>query len=111
MTFGGYKGSSLSMMVELLSGAMIGESFSFETAERDNNDGGPPQGGEFLMAIDPSLVRGDEGWDNHAEGFFDKIYEQEGTRLPGDRRLSNRAKHDANGVEVSQIILDKISAL
>jgi len=111
MTFGGYKGSSLSMMVELLAGAMIGESFSFEAAIRDNNDGGPPQGGEFLMAIDPSLVRGDDGWNDHAEGFFDKIYEQDGTRLPGDRRISNRVKHDKDGVEVSQIILDKISAL
>jgi len=87
MTFGGYKGSSLSMMVELLAGAMIGESFSYEAAIRDNNDGGPPQGGEFLLA------------------------KQDGTRLPGDRRMSNRAKHDTDGVEVSQIILDKISAL
>ena len=111
MTFGGYKGSSLSMMVELLAGAMVGESFSFEAAARDNNDGGPPQGGEFLMAIDPSLVRGNDGWNDHAESFFDKIYEQDGTRLPGDRRISNRAKHDKNGVEVSQIILDKISSL
>ena len=111
MTFGGYKGSSLSMMVELLAGAMIGESFSFEAVARDNNDGGPPQGGEFLMAIDPSLVRGNDDWNEHAEGFFDKVYEQDGTRLPGDRRIANRAKHDKAGVEVSQIILDKISAL
>ncbi len=111
MTFGGYKGSSLSMMVELLAGAMVGESFSFEAAKRDNNDGGPPQGGEFLMAIDPSLVRGDDGWNDHAEGFFDKILEQDGTRLPGDRRVANRAKHDKEGVEVSEIILGKISAL
>ena len=111
MTFGGYKGSSLSMMVELLAGAMVGESFSFEAAARDNNDGGPPQGGEFLMAIDPSLVRGDDGWNEHAQSFFDKIYEQDGTRLPGDRRISNRAKHDKDGVAVSTIILDKISAL
>jgi len=111
MTFGGYKGSSLSMMVELLAGAMVGESFSFEAAARDNNDGGPPQGGEFLMAIDPSLVRGDDGWNDHAQSFFDKIYEQDGTRLPGDRRISNRAKHDKDGVAVSTIILDKISAL
>jgi LDH2 family malate/lactate/ureidoglycolate dehydrogenase len=63
------------------------------------------------MAIDPSLVRGNDGWDDHAEGFFDKIYEQGGTRLPGDRRISNRAEHDKSGVKVSQIILDKISAL
>ncbi len=111
LAFGGYKGSSISMMVELLSAAMIGESFSFEAAVRDNNDGGPPQGGQFLFAMDPTLVRGDEDWSNHAEGFFDKIYEQDGTRLPGDRRYSNRAKHEKDGVSVSNIVLDKIRSL
>lgn len=111
LAFGGYKGSSISMMVELLAGAMIGESFSFEAAVRDNSDGGPPQGGEFLFAINPTLVRGNDGWGDHAEGFFDKIYEQDGTRLPGDRRYENRVSHDKDGVKVSQIILDKIKAL
>ncbi len=111
LAFGGYKGSSISMMVELLSAAMIGESFSFEAAERDIADGGPPQGGQFVFAINPSLVRGNEDWADHAEGFFDKIYEQDGTRLPGDRRYENRAKHDQQGVEVSPIVLEKIAAL
>jgi len=41
------------MMVELLAGALIGENFSFETATKDNNDGGPPSGGEFIIAISP----------------------------------------------------------
>ncbi len=111
LAFGGYKGSSISMMVELLSGAMIGESFSYEAAVRDIADGGPPQGGQFIFAINPTLVRGDDGWSEHAEGFFDKIYEQDGTRLPGDRRYQNRAKHLETGVEVSPIILEKIAGL
>ena len=51
LPFGGYKGSSIAMMVELLAGALIGENFSFETAAKDNNDGGPPSGGEFIIAI------------------------------------------------------------
>ena len=50
LPFGGYKGSNIAMMVELLSGGLIGEHFSFEAAEHDNKDGGPPRGGEFLMA-------------------------------------------------------------
>lgn len=110
LAFGGYKGSSIAMMVELLAGAMVGESFSYEAAVRDNGDGGPPQGGEFMMAIDPTLVRGDEGWADHAEAFFDKVKEQDGTRLPGERRHQNRSK-SAQGVQVSSIILEKIAAL
>ncbi len=35
-----YKGSAIAMMVELLAGALVGDNFSFETAAKDNNDGG-----------------------------------------------------------------------
>jgi len=91
LAFGGYKGSSIAMMVELLAGGLIGESFSFEAAARDNGDGGPPQGGEFMLAMDPQLFGDAGGWADHAEKLFDKIKEQDGARLPGERRHSNRA--------------------
>lgn len=111
LAFGGYKGSSIAMMVELLAGGLIGESFSFEAAIRDNADGGPPQGGEFMLAMDPNLFGDSEGWADHAEKLFDKIKEQDGTRLPGARRHVNRSVSVKTGVAVSTIILDKISAL
>ena len=111
LAFGGYKGSSIAMMVELLAGGLIGESFSFEAAVRDNADGGPPQGGEFMLAMDPNLFGDAEGWADHAEKLFDKIKEQDGTRLPGARRHVNRNESAKNGVAVSNIVLDKISAL
>ena len=41
------------MMVELLAGALVGDNFSYETAEKDTDDGGPPSGGEFILAISP----------------------------------------------------------
>jgi len=99
------------MMVELLAGGLIGESFSFEAAVRDNGDGGPPQGGEFMMAMNPDLMGDADGWAAHADRFFDKMLEQDNVRLPGARRHTNRAKTATDGVAVSNIILDKISAL
>ena len=72
LPFGGYKGSGIAMMVELLAGALIGDNFSFETADNDNNDGGPPSGGEFILAISPDKVSG-SGWDKHADEFFKKM--------------------------------------
>jgi len=111
LAFGAHKGSSIAMMVELLAGGLIGESFSFEAAVRDNGDGGPPQGGEFMFAIDPNLMGDAGGWADHAEKLFDKIKEQDGTRLPGERRHHNRAKSKTEGVAVSNIVLDKIKAL
>ena len=111
LAFGGYKGSSIAMMVELLAGGLIGESFSFEAANRDNGDGGPPQGGEFMFAMDPNLMGDADGWAAHADAFFDKMLEQDNVRLPGARRHKNRSETAKTGVAVSNIILDKISAL
>lgn len=111
LAFGGYKGSSIAMMVELLAGGLIGESFSFEAAARDNGDGGPPQGGEFMFAIDPAVMSGGDDWAAHADGFFDKMLEQDGVRLPSARRYANRQATAKTGVAVSNVILDKISAL
>ena len=111
LAFGGHKGSSIAMMVELLAGGLIGESFSFEAAQRDNGDGGPPQGGEFMLAIDPNLMGDGGGWADHAEKLFDKIKAQDGARLPGQRRHANRAASGTDGVAVSNVVLEKIAAL
>lgn len=111
LAFGGYKGSSIAMMVELLAGSLIGESFSFEAAERDNNDGGPPRGGEFIFAMNPDHFGDAANWRDHSERLFMQILAQEGVRLPGDRRYKNRAEAMKNGVEVSTSVYDKIRAL
>jgi len=42
LPFGGYKGSAISLMVELLAAGLTGEQFSYEAKENDNGDGGPP---------------------------------------------------------------------
>ncbi|ANU06441.1 Ldh family oxidoreductase [Paraurantiacibacter namhicola] len=111
LAFGGHKGSSLAMMVELLAGGLIGESFSFEAARRDNNDGGPPQGGEFILAMDPGMFGDAEGWLDHSELLFEQIAAQEGTRLPGDRRHANRERNTRDGISLSQAVYDKILEL
>ena len=71
LPFGGYKGSGIAMMVELLAGALVGDNFSYETAEKDNNDGGPPSGGEFILAISPDKLSNSD-WDTHSSKFLKK---------------------------------------
>ena len=44
LTFGDYKGSAIAMMIELLAAGLVGDLFSFEAKEEDNNDGGPCKG-------------------------------------------------------------------
>ena len=108
LPFGGYKGSSIAMMVELLAGALIGENFSFETAAKDNNDGGPPSGGEFIIAISPEKISG-QGWDKHADEFFSKMLAMEGVRLPGERRHKNRL--DKGPRNINEELVNKIKSL
>ena len=77
LPFGGYKGSAISMMIELFSAGLTGDNFSFEAAKTDNNDGGPAKGGELVLAINPELIAGPD-WDSHSEGFFKEIKQLKG---------------------------------
>ena len=89
LPFGGYKGSAISIMVELLAAGLTGDQFSWEAKENDNGDGGPAKGGELIIALDPAVLAG-EGWEKHCAEFFDKLEGLEGVRLPGARRHKNR---------------------
>jgi len=110
LPFGGYKGSNIAMMVELLAAGLLGERFSFEAAEHDNKDGGPPRGGEFLLAMDPGRVAGPD-WLDHTETFFDRMQSLEGVRLPGQRRYDNRESTAAQGIDVPEDLHAKNIAL
>ena len=108
LPFGGYKGSTIAMMVELLAGALVGDNFSYETAAKDNNDGGPPSGGEFILAISPDKLSGND-WNKHSEEFFDKMKSMEGVRLPGERRHKNRL--DEGPRNINEELVNKIKSL
>ena len=108
LPFGGYKGSGIAMMVELLAGALVGDNFSYETAAKDNNDGGPPSGGEFILAISPDKLSGND-WDKHSAEFFDKMKSMDGVRLPGERRHKNRL--DKGPRNINEELVNKIISL
>ena len=108
LPFAGYKGSAIAMMVELLAGALVGETFSYETAEKDNNDGGPPSGGEFILAISPEKISGSD-WNKHADEFFNKMKSMDGVRLPGERRHKNRL--DKGPRKINKELIEKINKL
>ena len=108
LPFGGYKGSGIAMMVELLAGALVGDNFSYETAEKDNNDGGPPSGGEFILAISPEKLSNSD-WDTHSSKFFEKMKSMGDVRLPGERRHKNRL--DKGPRHINEDLVNKIESL
>ena len=107
LPFGGYKGSAIAMMVELLAGSLVGDNFSYETAAKDNNDGGPPSGGEFILAISPDKLS-ENDWDKHSNEFFDKMKSMDGVRLPGERRHKNRL--DKGPRNINEELVNKIKS-
>ena len=110
LPFGGYKGSGMSMMVELLTAGLTGETFSDETKARDNADGGPPIGGQFLLAMSPEIIAIDD-WQSHCDLFFERMsgLPGEGVRLAGERRHKNRRSTAAR--QINSELLEKIHAL
>ena len=121
LPFGGYKGSAVSIMVELLAGPLLGETLSFEAAESDNKDGGPPLGGEFILAFAPEKTRVNQTRDgfggkdgastshaDHAERLFARLLAMEGVRLPGDGRRARRPKVANDGVRIPHPLYTKI---
>ena len=111
LPFGGYKGSSIALMVELLAAGLIGQPFSYEAALEDNHDGGPPRGGVFLLAFNAGKFGDAEGWLRHSESFLQQLTSLDKVRLPGERRMQNRIHTSKDGVRLpSKLWLDALSA-
>jgi delta1-piperideine-2-carboxylate reductase len=115
LTFGGYKGSALSTMIELLAGPLIGDMTSLESKALDDksgNAGGAPCHGELILAFDPAFFsQGDALADQaRAEQLFEAITDQ-GARLPSQRRFEARARSLAHGVRIPRALHEDVLAL
>ncbi|MDB5586074.1 MAG: Malate/L-lactate dehydrogenase [Devosia sp.] len=113
LPFGGHKGTALALMVELLAGPMIGDLTSQESFAEDEGRGSPPLGGELIIAFDPVRFLGDDAAEHmaRAETLFSSISQQDGVRLPGDRRLAARAQSAREGVLVPKRLFDELQAI
>jgi len=103
LPFGGHKGAAIALMVELLAAALIGDVFSYESKALDSAKTGAPKGGEFMIAIDPGrcVPDGDRSAQlARAETLFAMILEQDGTRLPSDRRFEARQRTPTEGISI-----------
>ena len=110
LPFGGYKGSAIALMVDLLAGPLIGEVTSVEAGDADNGDGTAALGGELILAFDPARF-GAEDPVGHGERLFERMLAMEGVRLPGDRRLIARAETPTTGIEIPQSLWDTLQGL
>nr|WP_239113299.1 Ldh family oxidoreductase [Shimia biformata] len=113
LTFGGYKGSALSIMIELLAGPLIDDLTSKESLRFADGKGGAPYHGQILLAFDPAHLSCGrvEANDSRAERLFADILDQ-GARLPSQRRFEARKRNLARGyVEIPATLHRDLHAL
>ncbi len=108
LPFGGYKGSAIALMVELLAAGLTGEQFSYEARDTDNKDGGPPRGGEMIIGMSPDIIAG-PNWQGHVESFMQKMTSLKDVRMPGARRHKNRL--DTGPRQINAALVDTIKEL
>lgn len=101
---GDAKGATLAMMVEILAAALVGAHFGFQASSFLDAAGGPPDTGQLILAIDPHAMGG-HWFDERMRVLVHAIEAQEGTRLPGVRRLTLRARAQAEGIEMPEELL------
>ena len=105
---GGAKGAAMALVVDLMAAAMTGANFSFQASPMANNEGGPPNTGQFFMALDPGRFVAIESFAERIEVEFAGMCEQDGVRLPGDRRHASRLRAETEGVEVPDTLHQKL---
>ena len=110
VAMGDAKGTALVMMVEILAVALTASNFGYEASSFFTAEGPAPRTGQFLMAIDPYGFSAG-AFADRLEDLIAAVREQDGTRLPGERRLALRAEAEVNGVEIPQDLHDELHDL
>jgi delta1-piperideine-2-carboxylate reductase len=100
LPFGGHKGAAIAMTIEILAAALTGGRVSFEVDWSGHPGATIPCTGQFLLLIDPARG-GDFGFAARVAALSDLVRSAGDGRLPGDRRLRNRARSLAEGVALT----------
>ncbi|MGB0380891.1 MAG: Ldh family oxidoreductase [Luminiphilus sp.] len=106
---GGPKGFGLGLMVDILGGVLTGSHCSYEASMFATTDGGPPNVGQTIIAMDPAFYS--EGFVEHLETMVAAMTEGNEVRVPGERRAALRAQYEVEGIEVPQSLIDQINEL
>jgi LDH2 family malate/lactate/ureidoglycolate dehydrogenase len=93
---GGDKGFALALLVEMLAAALSGAAIGPEVGDRFKS---PTNFGHAFWVILPDAAAG--GFAERAQGVVDDLHRL-GARVPGDRRRSERARRERDGIEVPE---------
>jgi (2R)-3-sulfolactate dehydrogenase (NADP+) len=104
---GDAKGTALALMVELLAAGLTGATYAADASSFLDAKGPPPGTGQLIVALDPGALGG-EGTAMRFAALAEAVEAQAGARLPGARRLENRARAASEGLSVPAALLAEI---
>jgi delta1-piperideine-2-carboxylate reductase len=110
LPFGGHKGSSIALMIELLAAALTGATFGFEDESARYPGAKTSRAGQVVIAIDPARTAGD-AFARRVEELLARVSSNGEARLPGQRRLAARAAAERDGIPVSREALERLERL
>lgn len=110
LSFGGYKGHNIALMIEVLAAALTGGRLGFEDKSKEFPGAETSHAGQFMMLIDPRHSAG-EGFAARTAMIYDNLKASGAERVPGDRRYGARAKSLREGVSVDAELYEAAKAL
>ena len=110
MPAGGYKGVGSALLVELMAACLSGAVLGAHASPFSGTAGGPPNTGQFFIAIAPAAPSGG-AFAQRLEAMLAALTAESGTHVPGAGRKAARARADAKGVDVDAAIAEKARAL
>jgi len=109
LAFGQHKGSSISMMVEIMAAGLTGSLFSFEVDRSKYPGAETSRSGQFMLLIDPAAGSG-SNVASRVEELANGLREHGQKRLPGDHRYARRKESEAKGIEIGRKTLADLQA-
>lgn len=114
LPFGAYKGASVAIMIEVLSGILSGGAFS-QTTELFDKEGHFHGPSHFILVINPALTLGDsDAFNERMRILIEDIRGKQGIdglRIPGDNANVIENERLKNGIPLTRSFLSEMKSL
>lgn len=111
LPFGGHKGASIAMMIEIMAAALTGGLYSHEVDWSGHPGAQTPCTGECVIVIDPRRGGSGVGFAARVEQLVGALGAAGQARMPGDRRFAARETAMRDGVPVGADMLARLEGL
>ncbi|GJG98366.1 Ldh family oxidoreductase [Cupriavidus pauculus] len=108
---GGVKGAMLALMVELLVTSLAGAQFGAEADSFFDDGGNRPRIGQLFLVLDPGAFAGSAAYAERVEALLGAMLDDEGARVPGERRHRARTEAAERGLEVPDALWSELRTL